>query len=168
MGTRKGLFQPDRDCAGMKKKPSSHAPSVFAVQHAGYPYAVVIAIAVTDERLRRELEATGATLSAEDVDSLKFTDHEGGRASLLDDGTAVIRLRSWAATPRAFGILAHELFHAVEMLFDFLKMRLSDDSAEAYAYAIGHVTEKVIAELAKSPARREKVAALDEATRWMD
>lgn len=41
------------------------------------------------------------------------------------------------------GHIAHEIFHAVSMMFDNINMKLSSDSDEAYAYFIQYVTNEI-------------------------
>jgi hypothetical protein len=40
------------------------------------------------------------------------------------------------------GVVAHEIFHAVEMIMRFLRMPLTPENDEAYAYMIGYITDK--------------------------
>lgn len=39
--------------------------------------------------------------------------------------------------------IAHEIFHAADFLLRTIKITLSDDSDEAYAYLIGYLTEEI-------------------------
>ena len=41
------------------------------------------------------------------------------------------------------GVIAHEVFHAVEFLFDKIGMKLTHKSDEAYAYLIQYVVEEI-------------------------
>ena len=41
------------------------------------------------------------------------------------------------------GIVAHEIFHAVELFMQFIGDSLSDNSRESYAYLIQYITEEV-------------------------
>jgi len=40
-------------------------------------------------------------------------------------------------------IVAHEVFHAVELLMDRIGCKLTDESSEAYAYLIGYLTKEI-------------------------
>lgn len=66
-----------------------------------------------------------------------------GRTVHLDGGQTMIRMNGKVKTPEQFGTLAHEIFHAVDFIFTRLNMKLSRDSDEAFAYAIGYVTEQI-------------------------
>lgn len=60
----------------------------------------------------------------------------------LIGGQTVIRLREAPKTAQQLGTLSHEIFHAVDYIFRRIGISLSEQSEEAYAYAIGYVTEQ--------------------------
>lgn len=63
-----------------------------------------------------------------------------------ETGAVVLWMREpWSDdfSPESFGTLSHEIFHAVELVFDRIGITLSDDSSEAFAYLIGFITRQV-------------------------
>lgn len=55
----------------------------------------------------------------------------------------VIRLRDYPITVTDYGVLQHEIFHAVDQILKYIGITLSDDSDEAYAYLIEYVTREI-------------------------
>lgn len=49
----------------------------------------------------------------------------------------------WFMDPPNHGLIAHEIFHAIDHVFDNIGIKLSDESDEAYAYAIQYLTNKI-------------------------
>jgi hypothetical protein len=49
--------------------------------------------------------------------------------------------------PFVQGILAHEIFHCVEMTFSFIGLSHTEHSSEAWAYLIQFLTEKIYGEM---------------------
>jgi hypothetical protein len=111
---------------------------IFVVPHAGYPFDVMVAIGATDEEVFRALDKKLADpLTAEQRDLLVMRGR-GRTVMLLPCGQAVLRLVDTEP-----GTLAHEVFHVVHYLMDHVGIRLSFDSHEAFAYAIGNLTARI-------------------------
>lgn len=119
---------------------------IFIVGHAGYPFDVTVAIGVSDDEIVRALEKR-CDLSPHDRETLSMQPHGSGRTVMLDGGGTLIRLNSFTGTPDEWGHLAHEIFHAVEFLMAHIGILLSRDSDEAFAYAIGNLTKRIVAKL---------------------
>ena len=67
-----------------------------------------------------------------------------GRAVMLGSGATVIRLGIRKERYKFFSTLAHEIFHAVEFLFDRVGIKHDiDKSSEAYAYQIDYLTYQI-------------------------
>lgn len=64
------------------------------------------------------------------VESLSSPEFSYGTTWQLDNGLVIVRLRPGVS----IGCLAHELFHAISNVMDWVGMKLSQDSEEAYAY----------------------------------
>lgn len=71
-----------------------------------------------------------------------------------DDGFCVsngghicIKIEKWPTTPENMGVLAHEIFHAVELIMDHIGMKLTSDTSEAFAYLVGYITKKIYTKL---------------------
>lgn len=54
-----------------------------------------------------------------------------------------IHLYKWDGNAADYGALQHEIFHAVDNALRDKGFNLSDDSDEAFAYCIGHLTREI-------------------------
>lgn len=61
----------------------------------------------------------------------------------LERNHPVIRMANYPITVTDYGILQHEIFHAIDQILKYIGMTLSDDSDEAYAYLIEYVTREI-------------------------
>lgn len=61
-----------------------------------------------------------------------------GRTAMFSSGQSVMVLNS-----RDKGVIAHEIFHAVEFLCNRVGFRLTRHSDEAYAYLIQYLTNEI-------------------------
>lgn len=114
----------------------------FSIDLIIYPYLIEFSIGETNDKLKKELKKrlspAAFQMAFQDDWLLTFQDG-GGKCFLLGGhGQVIVRL-SKNPTP---GTVAHEIFHAVEMIMEFLKMPLCANNDEAYAYLIGYITEQ--------------------------
>lgn len=113
-----------------------------------YPFDILVSIGESDECFLAGLKHHA---SAEIINEifpedglLSFTPTGQGRtAHFKISKVTIIRMKQPIKTPFAHAILAHEIFHAVDMIFRTIGMNLSKDSDEAYAYAIQYLTEQI-------------------------
>lgn len=117
----------------------------FIVPLVIYPFDIMFSLGETDKQLRKSLRKTlhkDAFDTAYNDDFLCELNPESTKAgkTLFITGhrqTIVILGRC-----PGNGVVAHEIFHAVEMIMRYLKMPLSTENDEAYAYLIGYVTDE--------------------------
>lgn len=57
--------------------------------------------------------------------------------------TALIVMGEWPERASQYNTLNHEIFHACDMTLRNAGFKLSNDSQEAWAYMIGHVSERI-------------------------
>lgn len=65
--------------------------------------------------------------------------NSSGRTVMFSSGQTVIKLKN----KPTHGVIAHEIFHAVEFLFNRLGSKLTLSSDEAYAYMIEYITNEI-------------------------
>lgn len=106
---------------------------MFSIGQTDYAFELALSTMVNEVDLRDILRDPIISLSPE-TRGRTFHHHEGGQT--------VIRLPSIPKTPTEIGTLSHEIFHAVSFIFRRIGMKASSNSEEAYAYAIGYVTEQ--------------------------
>lgn len=126
-----------------KQKSKAPKPRVghFVVTIPVYGLGILLSFGQTKEQLE-------ATLKKRNVTTIKIRDDHGtgnlgGYVQTDQSTTAVLWLRHWPERASQYNVLQHEIFHAVDYLLRNIGFTLSDDSNEAWAYAIGHVSEKV-------------------------
>lgn len=126
----------------------------FIIPLAIYPFEFMFSIAESDKTFQKQLRSI---LSDKDFASMlqdgimKMEDANIGcaRTVRLRSGQTMIRIPHKIDTPKMHGVVAHEIFHAIEFLFRRIEIKLCTKSDEAYAYAIGYVTEKFYEEIDK-------------------
>jgi hypothetical protein len=67
-----------------------------------------------------------------------FKGNYTARTLKFSNGALAIRF-----TTKDHGLLAHEVFHATDLLMENIGMKLSRDSDEAYAYLIQYITVEI-------------------------
>lgn len=123
----------------MKKK-------TFIVSHGTYPFDVMVCVGHDHDEVLGLLKKRGYAVNDKDKELLYM---DGlGRTTMMSTGATVLRLREFKNNPFHRGILAHEIFHAVEFLFETIGLRLKCDvSGEAFAYQIQYLTEHIYKKL---------------------
>jgi hypothetical protein len=120
----------------MKKK-----GKMFVVKHGTYPFDVLFCLDVEYCDVLKELKRLGQRLNEKEREELEMRGI--GRTVMLLNGQSVIRIESLKDKARHYSNIAHEIFHAVEFLFDRIGIELGDESGEAFAYQIQYLTEQI-------------------------
>ncbi len=117
----------------------------FIIPLVIYPFDIMFSVGESDKRLKNTLKKTlhkdAFEIAYNDDFLLGFnpnTKEAGQTLFIKGHQQTVIRL----GKKPSHGIVAHEIFHAVMLLMNFLKMPLSLENDEAYAYLIGYITEQ--------------------------
>ena len=84
----------------------------------------------------RHIKKTGYKLDAEETEKIWMDGN--GRTIMLRGGQTIIRIEK--VEPE---IIAHEVFHAVEFLFNRINLKLTPESSEAYSYAIEYLMREI-------------------------
>lgn len=112
-----------------------------------YPYEILFSLGETDKELLKLLKKHG--INDIDTDSCHLEEDEAAKCIMFNNNKVLIRLLEFPVKPAAFGILQHEIFHAVDFVLRKVGVKLTDDSCEAYSYLIGYVTEKLYSKILK-------------------
>lgn len=117
----------------------------FIVDLVIYPFDVMFSVGESDNKLKRTLkkmlhpDAYQVAYSDDFLIGFNRNSVQGGQTLFIHGHRqTVVRL---GRSP-SHGTIAHEIFHAVELLLRELKMTLCADNDEAYAYLIGYITEQ--------------------------
>lgn len=113
----------------------------FTVDHGTYPFDIIVYIAYTAEEVIAHMNKK-VELTDEEKDAL---DSNGdARTAMLNGGGTVIQLRN---PLHFYPQLAHEVFHAVEFLFNRIGIPYDIESSESWAYQIQYVTGSILEKL---------------------
>lgn len=117
-------------------------PILKVIQYGGYPFEVLVAIGARPEQIVAKLQSLKYTPTADEIGYLQRDHREGGTVQLANHACVMI-LNDVSDDQHSFALLAHEAFHAVNFLMKAIGMSLSDDSEEAYAYAIQDLVTQI-------------------------
>lgn len=106
----------------------------FIVPLVIYPFDIMVSFCQTDEELKKQLQKVGSEWD----DKMKCVGM--GSFCMNDKNQSVIRLWNYPETCEQYGVLQHEIFHAVTFILDRMGMKLElFTSDEAYSYLIGYL-----------------------------
>lgn len=115
----------------------------FIIKGTIYPFDILVSMGETDEQVRRHLEKGGIK------DPFEIVMKGQGRAIMFSGGQTMIRTKNLPKTVRDYGVLQHEIFHAVVFILERVGMKLTPESDEAYAYMIEYLTVQIFKNLSK-------------------
>lgn len=111
---------------------------IFLVSHGSYPFDILVAIYSTDKQVKNYLKKKCNYELDEDEE--RGIECPGvGRTAMLSNGATVLRVEDRRSKGHFHATLAHEVFHAVEFLFNRVGIKHCDESSEAFAYQIGYI-----------------------------
>ncbi|HQV54299.1 MAG TPA: hypothetical protein PLX17_02240 [Chitinophagaceae bacterium] len=121
----------------MKKKLNFIIPLVI------YPFDVMVSFGETNEEIDKHFKKYN--LSADDISMATITSKTvQGRTVMFSTNQTLIRLVKFTGTPKDYGNLQHEIFHAVTFVMDRIGMKLVvEESDEAYSYLIDYLTVEI-------------------------
>ena len=124
----------------MKEK-DIRTPFFAVVGYGGYPFDVLVAVGATPKQVAAKLKRLGATSWSE---SDVTYGGAGNTTFSKEDHRTVVQLRRFDHSPYWHGVLAHEVAHAVCFLMERVGIKMTDESEEAYTYAIQDITSKIL------------------------
>ena len=120
---------------------------MFTVDHGTFPFDILVCIGCEHEDIISKLKKLGQKLDEEEIEKIWM---EGrGRTIMLRNGQTVLRLDNIKNKVDFHATLSHEIFHAVEFLFDKIGIKHSKKSSEAFAYQIQYLTGSIYEKLKK-------------------
>lgn len=130
-------------------------PYAFWTYLSGYPIPVLVSVGQTRNQIEAELKRRGGCTRETCLKDWQWqpTSNTQGHTAVLPCNKTVLWLYTDRLTVDLHGTITHEVFHLVYGIFDQIGMKLSDDSEEAYAYAIGLLAMKVIGGLLRRSKR---------------
>lgn len=113
-----------------------------------YPFDIMFSINETDKQFKKSIESKlhpehfDQFMTDTSIPKMENSIPGTARTVRLSSGQTIVRINHFENTPQMHGVLAHEIFHAIEFLFRRIEIVLCNKSDEAYAYAIGYLTEQ--------------------------
>ena len=111
----------------------------FIVDHGTYPFDVLVCFDMSDDEVEEALNKLGHEINEEEKEVIKCIGE--GRTVMLETGQTVLRVNT--TKEKFHARLAHEVFHAVEFLFEKINLPHDIQHGEAYAYQIDYLTEQI-------------------------
>lgn len=126
----------------------------FFIDHGTFPFDIAVFIGYEYEKMLEKLEKL-TDLTEEEKIALEM---EGlGRTVMLSGNRTVLQLKNITCPVKFHGIVNHEIFHAVEFLFDRIGIPHDPSTtSESYAYQIQHLTERFYEEYYKKLAKKKQ------------
>jgi hypothetical protein len=112
----------------------------FIIQYHVYPFDLMVSMGQSDKAV---LKALKSKCYKDDVDLDLIKVNGQGRCVMFSGGQTIIRMKHLPDCAAQFGYLQHEVFHAVEFLFNRIGITHSNDSSEAFSYLIGYITTEI-------------------------
>lgn len=114
---------------------------IFTVDHGTYPFDVLVCIGHNHKEICDYFKKRKLPISEAEKEALWMKGR--GRTLMLSGGQIIIRIDR-LPRPAFHATVAHEVFHAVEFLFDRVNIKHDlEKSGEAFAYQIGYLTEQI-------------------------
>lgn len=115
---------------------------IFRVRGTVYPYDILVCLGVTREDILTYFKKTFLNaLTDADKEQIKMTGL--GRTVRLENNAFICWTKDFPRTSEQYSALAHEIFHTIDLMLRRAGLSLSDDSDEAWAYAIGWLTKEI-------------------------
>lgn len=117
----------------------------FIIPLVIYPFDIMFSFSETDDVLEKALKKYKIDIGDAPwkLESVRVK----GRTCVFNSGQTLIRMPNIPSSCRDYGTLQHEIFHAIEFLFDRISVQHHIDSGECWAYLIGYITEEVYKKL---------------------
>jgi hypothetical protein len=119
----------------------------FTAHVPGWPVAVLVVVGESKPVMLRTLERFGCSLES-CLKQWDWTPDHGtsGHTAVFPCNHALIWFKRDAITAQNLATVSHEVFHLVFGALNHCGMKLTDESEEAYAYAIGNLTTLIVTE----------------------
>lgn len=109
---------------------------VKRIPYVVYPFDLIVFTGGNRKKISKYLKAIVPKNIKDEINDINFKCI--GHTFMFSSGQTIIRLCRGANA----GTVAHEIFHAVDFLFRRIRIKLSENSDEAYTYLIGYITNQ--------------------------
>lgn len=125
---------------------------IFTVDHGSYDFDVLVALNISDDELVAYIRKNYKPSFLGEGEAEFRVEMDGrGKTCILPTGQTILRVNDKNKVG-FHSTLAHEIFHAVEFLFDKINVKHNFEiSGEAFAYQIDYLTGSIYEKLYKLP-----------------
>lgn len=121
-------------------------PFIFVVPP--YPPGIMVSLGQTLDELTQSIKRLKTIDSRSKlalIEAFEENDMNNANTVMYEAAHLIIIQLPFARirTPRHRGILAHEIFHAAELIAKQIGLKHCDQSSEAFAYLIDYITEEI-------------------------
>lgn len=117
---------------------------LFVLRTHVYPSNLLISINQTKEELAKSMAKSFKQNSEDQYLTTVLAGDYGARTFWFEGGGIVLHFPNLCDCSFCKGIVAHETFHAVECIFDYIDLKHDKStSSEAFAYLIGYIVEEI-------------------------
>jgi hypothetical protein len=102
-----------------------------------YPFDVMVSFETDFVKFKKTLQPKLPNDIWHEIDNFNTTDYNA-RTIMFSNKTTCIRFLNYNK-----GIVAHEIFHAVDFVMNDIGMKLTEESDEAYAYFVQYLTDQI-------------------------
>lgn len=118
--------------------------ALFLIDYKVYPFNLLVSVNQTKKELADSLVRSFKQGTPEEYINGPLAGDYAARTLGFEGGGYIIHFPNLDECSECFGTIAHEVFHAVELLFDRIDIPHSRGvSSEAYAYLIGYITSEI-------------------------
>lgn len=117
----------------------------FLVDNGTYPFDILVCVGMSHSEVVKVLEDKVGKLTDDNFQKLHMVGN--GRTLMLEGGQTIIQVRDLPEEAHFHANFAHEIFHAVEFLFNAVGSKHDISSGETWAYQIGFITKNIYRKL---------------------
>lgn len=127
-----------------RKPAKKFKKALFVIQTHIYPCNILVSVNQTKEDLAKSLVKSFKQNTEEEYLNGVLAGPYGARTFWFEGGGIVLHFPNLCDCSFCKGIVAHETFHAVECIFDYIDLKHDKStSSEAFAYLIGYIVEEI-------------------------
>lgn len=116
---------------------------MFVINVPLYGVGILFAFNVSEAMIIRKMKPFNLTFTTEDLNGEK----PWVGLTIVKGNTFVIRMKQWPERASHYDTLQHEIFHVADETLRSSGLSLENNSAEAWAYLIGHITGRAYNQL---------------------
>ena len=119
----------------------------FVIDYVVYPFELMVSMGEDKEVFKKRLKKRLPEDMRHEVEDEFCNTEFQAQTVMFSGGMTAVWFRECPIKASQYALIAHEVFHAVDFLFQRINIKLSNDSNEAYAYLLQYITEQIYKKL---------------------